>query len=104
MPNLINLIVGSICAVILVAMVIFAAYSTVNLSPVPNDLFACTTPVYRFSFYAALIFMTIDEYLIAPSIPGNGRWWEALFNVLIMSALVAVSVYYLPFQVSPFLS
>ena len=93
------LIVGSIFAVILVAMVVTASLATVNLAPGPNDLFAVTTPVYRIAFYAALCFMTIDENLIALAIPVVGRWWEALFNLFITTALLTVLVYYLPFQV-----
>jgi hypothetical protein len=98
MPNLINLIVGSIAAVLLVGSVLIASIATVNYVPVPFDLFATSTPIYRIGLYLAMMFMTIDENLIALSIPGVGRWWEALFNLLITSGLLALVVYYLPFQ------
>jgi len=109
--NLINLIVGSIFAVILLVMVGFASFSTVNLAPVPNDLFAVTSPTYRLTFYSALVFMTINENLIAPIIgwPLNkslplleqtGHWWEALMNWIVMTILFGVLVYSLPFQVT----
>jgi hypothetical protein len=109
--NLINLIVGSIFAVVLLVMVGFASLSTVNLAPVPNDLFAVTTPAYRLAFYFALVFMTINENLIAPIIgwPLNktlplveqsGHWWEALMNWIVMTILFGVLVYSLPFQVT----
>lgn len=103
--SLIYLIVGSLFAVILLIMVGLSSLSTVNLAPVPNDLFAVTTPFYRIAFYFALVFMTINENLIAKVIgdPGNGEqigiWWEALFNLIIMTLFFAVLVYYLPFQV-----
>lgn len=104
---MITLIAGSLFAVILVPLVFLGALSTVNLSPVPNDLFATTTPVYRFVFYGALMFMTISENLIAPSIAaanhGNlGRWWEALFNLILVTGLVVIVAYRLPFQVGFF--
>ena len=106
MPNMINLIVGSVFALILVGIVLTASLSTVNLSPVPFDLFATSTPSYRIAFYAALMFMTVSENLIAPSIAaangGNyalGRWWEALFNWIIVTGLVVLVAYRLPFQV-----
>ena len=106
MPNMINLIVGSVFALILVGIVLMASLSTVNLSPVPYDLFATSTPSYRIAFYAALMFMTVSENLIAPSIAaangGNyalGRWWEALFNWIIVTGLVVLVAYRLPFQV-----
>lgn len=98
MPNLINLIVGSLAAVLLVSSVLIASISTVNYAPVPFDLFATSTPIYRIALYLAMMFMTIDENLIALSIPGVGRWWEAMFNLLITSGLLALIVYYLPFQ------
>ena len=105
-PNLIVLIIGSVLALVLVVMVYLGALATVNLSPVPYDLFAATTPVYRFAFYGALMFMTVSENLIAPSIAaenagnyGLGRWWEALFNWVIMTGLVVIVAYRLPFQV-----
>lgn len=87
-------------------MVFLTTLSTVNLAPVPFDLFAVTTPVFRIAFYAALMFMTVSENLIAPSIAaangGNyalGRWWEALFNWIIVTGLVVLVAYRLPFQV-----
>ena len=97
--NLILLIVGSVLASILVTMVMFASLATVNLAPVPYDLFAVSTPIYRVYYYCALMLMTIDENLIALAIPNVGRWWESVFNLLIVSALVGLVVYYLPFQV-----
>lgn len=112
--NLPNLIVGSIFAVILLFMVCFASLATVNLSPVPNDLFAVTTPVYRLSFYFVLVFMTINENLIAKvigyphnltlTIEQHGIWWEALMNWIMMTILFGVLVYTLPYQVSKILS
>ncbi len=107
MPNLVNLIVGSIFVVVLVGMMLTTTLSTVNLAPVPFDLFATTTPAYRIAFYGALMFMTVSENLIAPSIAvangGNyylGRWWEALFNWIIVTGLVVLVAYRLPFQVN----
>ena len=82
--NLVYLIVGSVFGVILLILVGFASLSTVNLAPVSNDLFAVTTPFYRLAFYFTLVFMTINENLIAKLIadPGYGNqigvWWEAL--------------------------
>lgn len=105
-PNVINLIVGSIFTVILLVMVVLGSLATVNLAPVPNDLFAVTTPSYRIAFYFVLVFMTINENLIAKLIgePGNGDqtgiWWEALLNWIVMTLFFAVLVYYLPYQVS----
>lgn len=105
-PNLIYLIVGSVFGVLLTALVLTTSLAPVNLSPVPFDLFAVATPIYRISFYGALMFMTVSENLIAPSIAvangGNyalGRWWEALFNWIIVTGLVVLVAYRLPFQV-----
>ena len=85
--------------IILVSLAILGAYSSVNLAPVPNDLFAVSTPIYRIWFYVALMFMTINENLIANVIPVVGLWWESLLNLLVLSALLGLIVYYLPFQV-----
>jgi hypothetical protein len=104
-PNIVNLIVGSIFVVILVTLVFGASLATVNLAPVPNDLFAVTTPSYRMAFYASLMFMTINENLIARVIGDphigvhTGRWWEALLNWVVMTVLFGVLIYRLPFQV-----
>jgi hypothetical protein len=98
-PNLLNLIVGSIFTVILVGLVFLASLATVNYAPVPYDLFATSTAFYRIAFYCALMFMTVNENLIAKSIPVVGHWWEALFNLIVISALLVILVYYLPFQV-----
>ena len=104
-PNLINLIVGSVFAVLLLLLVVFASFASVNLAPIPNDLFALTTPLYRLAFYGSVVFMTINENLIAKLIadPGNGNqigvWWEALLNWIVMTLFFAVLVYKLPFQV-----
>jgi hypothetical protein len=98
MPNLIYLIVGSIFAVLLLGTVVLASLATVNLSPVPYDLFATTTPSYRIALYLAYTFCTINEYLIANAIPGIGRWWEALFNWFVVTGLFATVAYRLPFQ------
>jgi hypothetical protein len=81
-------------------MVILASFAPANLSPVPNDLFAVTTPVYRIAFYIALMFMTINENVLSRSIPMRAGWWESLLNVFTVTALLIVLVYYLPFQVS----
>lgn len=103
--NLVNLIVGSVFTVILLTLMFVSSLATVNLAPVPNDLFAVTTPFYRIAFYCSLVFMTINENLIAKVIgdPGNGNqigvWWEALMNWIVMTLFFAVIVYYLPFQV-----
>ena len=103
--NLVNLIVGSVFAIILLLLVVFASFATVNLAPIPNDLFAVTTPFYRLAFYGSIVFMTINENLIAKLIgnPGNGNqvgiWWEALLNWIVMTLFFAVLVYKLPFQV-----
>ena len=91
--------------VILVTLVFGASLATVNLAPVPNDLFAVTTPSYRMTFYASLMFMTINENLIARVIGDpqigiyTGRWWEALLNWVVMTVLFGVLIYSLPFQV-----
>jgi len=108
--SLVNLIVGSIFAVLLLVMVSFATFATVNLAPVPNDLFAVVTPFYRLAFYFVLVFMTINENLIAPiigwpinkSLPvieQNGLWWEALLNWIMMTLFFGVLLYTLSFQV-----
>jgi hypothetical protein len=86
----------------MITITVLASYATVNLAPVPNDLFAVTTPVYRFAFYAALIFMTVNENVISRNIAFVGSWWESLFNIFVVTGLVGVVVYYLPFQVPLF--
>ncbi len=83
----------------MVVLAFIATLSVVNYTPVPFDLFTTSTPVYRIALYSALMFMTINEFLIAPSIPEIGRWWEALFNLIVLSGLLGVIVYFLPFQV-----
>jgi hypothetical protein len=95
---LLNLIVGSVFAVLLLAIALLAAFATVNLSPVPYDLFATTTPSYRIIFYLAITFMTINENLIAHAIPGIGRWWEALFNWFVITGVLFTVCLRLPFQ------
>ena len=98
MPNLIYLIVGSVFAVALMGIVLLSSFATVNLSPVPYDLFATTSPSYRIALYLAYTFCTINEYLIANAIPGIGRWWEALFNWFVVTAVFTVLAFRLPFQ------
>ena len=99
MPNIIYLIVGSIIVLILSGIMLVSRITFSNYAPVPNDLFSTSTPIYRIAFYLAMMFMTIDENLIARAIPVVGRWWEALFNLFISSALLAIVVYFLPFQI-----
>jgi hypothetical protein len=98
-PNLLYLIVGSIVTAIMITIVILASYATVNLAPVPNDLFAVTTPVYRIALYCALIFMTVNENVISRNIYMREGWWESLFNIFVITALFGCVIYYLPFQV-----
>ena len=94
---------GSIAVDLLIALAFLATMSVVNYTPVPFDLFTTTTPVYRIALYSTMMFMTINEFLIAPSIPSIGRWWEALFNLIVLSGLFALIVYYLPYQVGNFI-
>jgi hypothetical protein len=99
MPGIIYLVVGSVFTLVLVGLALAGSLAAVNLAPVPFDFFAAVTPSYQIAYYAALTFCTINEYLIANAIPGIGRWWEALFNWFVVTGLVVLLAYRLPFQV-----
>ena len=90
------LIVGTICALALVAMMLLSNLAFLNLIPTPNDLFTVVNPSYHLVFNLTIVFMTINEFLIGKII---GVWWEALFNWFVITLLLGMLFYYLPFQV-----
>ena len=90
---------GSISIVILVFLVYCSTLASPSYSPEPNDLDAICSPAYRLFYNSSLIFMTIDEYYIAKVIPVTGHWWEALFNLILVTTCIFILIYYLPYQI-----
>ena len=98
-PNILSLVLGTISIIILVFLVFTSTLASVDHEPVPNDLSATSSPSYRIMYNVALIFMTVNEYFLAKIIPDTGHWWEALNNLIVVSIVFFVLIYYLPYQI-----
>jgi hypothetical protein len=98
-PNILAVVLGTIAIIFLVFLVFTSSLASSEFEPVVNDLDAICSPSYRICYNCCLIFMTVDEYYIAKVIPVVGHWWEALFNLILVTLCFAVIIYYLPFQV-----
>ncbi len=89
---------GTLSIIVLVFLVFTSTLASAKYDPEPNDLDAICSPSYRLIYNICLMFMTVDEYYIAKIIPVTGHWWEALFNLILITACLFTLVYYLPFQ------
>ena len=98
--NLIAIIIGTMSALTIIGLSLFSALIKSSVEPIANDLTVTTGVLFKIQYYLTVVFMTINKFWIAPAIGADGNWWEALFNLIAMSLLVASVVYLLPYQVA----
>lgn len=98
--NLIAIIIGTMSAITLLSFACFSSLVKSSVEPVVNDMSITTGVLFKNQYYFTIVFMTINKFLIAPSIGADsfGNWWEALFNLIAMTLLVFTVVYFLPYQ------
>ena len=99
--NLIAIIVGALTLISLLFLTLLSTLIQSSVEPVVNDQRTTTGVLFKNQYYISIAFMTVNKFWIAPAIGDGpiGHWWEALFNLLTLSLLVASVVYLLPYQV-----
>ena len=97
--NLISIIVGSVFLVALLFLALLSSLIQSSVEPIVNDQRVLTGVLFKNQYYASIAFMTINKFWIAPAIGADGNWWEALFNLITLTLLMASVIYLLPYQV-----
>lgn len=100
MPNSLLIAFATFGLIILISVFFISSTIQSNPVPVPNDLTITTGPGVRNLYFFLVLLMTLNKFLISPSIgaAGFGNWWEALFNVVMTAILVWFIIYFLPYQ------